>query len=103
MLAVRGGNPVGFAACSIGEYHMGTGVLITTVHGIYVPRPFRASLAGGREAFNLFRAIERWSKAQGAIEVLLHVTSGVELERSHKLVGRLGFKLAGGSYAKKIQ
>jgi hypothetical protein len=54
-------------------------------------------------AFNLFRAVERWSKAQGAKEVLLHVTSGVELERAHKLVGRLGFELAGGSYAKSVQ
>jgi hypothetical protein len=36
----------------------------------------------------------------GAHEVLFHVTSGVDLARSHKLAKRMGFELIGGSYGK---
>jgi hypothetical protein len=36
----------------------------------------------------------------GAHEVLFHVTSGVDLARSHKLAKRMGFELIGGNYGK---
>jgi len=102
MLASRGEVPVGFAYCSVGEYHIGEGVLLTTIHNMNVSRSIRSSLSGGRVALGLFKGIETWSKARGAQEILFHVTSDVSLARSHKLAKRIGYKFIGGSYAKKV-
>jgi len=45
MLAEKDGAPVGFAYCSVGEYHIGTDVLLTTIHNINVSRDVRVSLS----------------------------------------------------------
>jgi len=100
MLAFKSDLPVGIAYCSIGEYHIGSGLLLTTIHNINVTRSVRETLSGGKVALGLFRGIETWSKARGASEILLHVTSGVHTDRAHKLAKRLGYKFIGGSYAK---
>lgn len=101
MLALRGRRALGFSYCSVGEYHIGADVLLTTIHVIYVAREVRSGLSGGRVALGLFKGIETWSKARGVSEVLFHVTSGVDLTRSHKLAKRMGYELIGGSYAKR--
>lgn len=100
MLALKNKIPVGFLYCSVGEYHIGTGVLLTTIHNMNVSRSIRASLSGGRVALGLFKGVETWSKARGAKEILFHVTSDVDLARAHKLAKRIGYKFVGGSYAK---
>jgi hypothetical protein len=102
MLAVKGQVLIGMAYCSVGELHIGTGVLLTTIHNINVQRSIRSSLSGGRAALGLFKGIETWSQARGAQEVLFHVTSGVDLARAHKLVKRVGYEFIGGSYAKTL-
>ncbi|UWQ09115.1 hypothetical protein K3X41_05875 [Aliiroseovarius crassostreae] len=58
MLAEKDCVPVGFAYCSVGEYHIGTDVLRTTIHNINVSRDVRMTLSGGRVAMGLFRGIE---------------------------------------------
>lgn len=98
LLATRQDKPLGFAFCSAGEFHIGTGVLLTTIHVAYVSHSIRDSLAGGRVALGLFKAIERWSKAIGAREVVFHVTSGVGLDRAGNTAAHLGFKSIGGAY-----
>ena len=100
MLAHKGKVPVGFACCSVGEYHIGEGALVTTIHNMNVSRPVRSGLSGGRLALGLFKGFEIWSAARGAKEVLFHVTSDVHLARAHKLAKRIGYKFIGGSYAK---
>jgi hypothetical protein len=102
MVVLRGDDLVGAASCSVGEFHIGTGVLLTTIHNINVKRKERASLSGGRVALGLFKGIETWSKARGAEEILFHVTSGVDLARIHKLAKRMGYQFVGGSYAKSV-
>jgi hypothetical protein len=102
MVAQRGDDLVGAASCSVGEFHIGTGVLLTTIHNINVKRKERATLSGGRAALGLFKGIETWSKARGAKEILFHVTSGVDLARIHKLAKRMGYQFVGGSYAKFV-
>lgn len=99
-LSLKGKRPIGFAYCTIGEYHIGEGALLTTIHNMNVSRSVRASLSGGKVALGLFKGVETWSKARGASEVLFHVTSGVDLARAHKLAKRIGFKFIGGSYAR---
>lgn len=65
LLAFKGGTPVGLAACSVGEYHIGTEVRIASIQSISVSRSVRSSLGGGRVALGLMQAIHRWAKAQG--------------------------------------
>lgn len=102
MLATKGETAVGFLGCSVGEYHIGKGVLIATVHSMYVSRSTRIALSGGRAALGLLKGVETWSEARGAQEVLFHVTSGVGLSRTHKFSNRVGYTFAGGTYSKKL-
>jgi len=84
--------------CSTDEYHIGTDVLLNTIHNINVCRDVRESLSGGRVALGLMSGVKSWSKARAAEEILLHVTSGIDLGRSHKFAKRMGFEFVGGSY-----
>lgn len=96
------GAPVGAAYCTIGEYHIGVGTLVTTIHNINVLPEVRRKLTGGRVALGLMRGIETWSQARNAKEIFFHVTSDVDLARTHKFIKRLGYQFTGGSYAKRI-
>jgi hypothetical protein len=42
LLAYKGDTLVGGAFCSVGEYHIGTGTLLTTIHNINVAQTTRA-------------------------------------------------------------
>lgn len=101
-LATKDDTPLGMLYCSTGEYHIGTDVLLTTIHNINVRRDVRETLSGGRVALGLISGARSWSKARGAEEVLLHVTSGVDLAGSHKFAKRMGFEFVGGSYVGHI-
>ncbi|WP_321362569.1 hypothetical protein [uncultured Celeribacter sp.] len=100
LLAYKSERLVGIAYCSVGEYHIGTGALLTTIHNLNVAKDIRDRLNGGRVALGLFKGVETWSQARGAKEVLFHVTSGVDLGRAHKLAKRMGYQFIGGSYGK---
>lgn len=102
ILSTYDGNPVGFCFCGIGQYHIGTGHLLATIHNINVVVDVRRRLFGGRVALGLFAGAKSWAKARNASEISLHVTSGVQLARTHKLAKRLGFTFVGGSYAKTL-
>ena len=102
MLCWDGPRPVGFVYCSVGEYHIGVGTLVTTIHTLNGLKDFRHSLKGGRVALGLLNGVVSWSRARSSSEVLFHVTSDVELGRTHKFIKRLGYRFIGGSYAKKL-
>lgn len=102
MLAMKHYQPIGLLYCSIGEYHIGTGVLLATVHNINVLKQTRQALGGGRAALGLLRGAALWASARNAKELLLHVTSDVELDRFEKLATRMGFHHIGGSYVKVL-
>lgn len=102
MMAWDHGQPVGFVYCSIGEYHIGADTLVTTIHNINVLQDVRHSLRGGRVAIGLLKGVYSWSKARNAQEILFHVTSDVDLGRTHKFIKRLGYRFIGGSYAKSL-
>lgn len=102
MMAWYDGAPVGFVYCSLGEYHIGVGTLVTSIHNINVLKEVRHSLSGGRVAIGLFRGVETWSQARSAKEILFHVTSDVDLGRTHKFIKRFGYRFIGGSYAKQL-
>lgn len=96
------GRAEGFVFASVGEYHVGTGVLIATINAIYTAPSLRGSLLGGRAGVGLFRAVKNWARGSGAAEILLHATSGISADRVGRTVGRLGFVRVGGSYVARV-
>ncbi len=96
------GRAEGFVFASVGEYHVGEGVLIVTINAIYTSQSLRTSLLGGKAALGLFRAVALWARGIGAREILLHATSGISAERVGRSVERLGFVQAGGSYVASV-
>nr|WP_272211580.1 hypothetical protein [Marinicella sp. W31]MDC2877475.1 hypothetical protein [Marinicella sp. W31] len=99
ILATRSDEVAGMLWCSLGEYHIGTDVLLTTIHNLNVQKSLRASLAGGKVTLGLLKRAEAWSRAKGAREMLFHVTSGVETERTERMMWKLGYDVMGGNYA----
>lgn len=49
-------------------------------------------------AVELLGAFGRWAKARGAVRLYVSVTSGHNVERTDRLVKRLGFRFRGGNY-----
>ena len=99
MLARAGGAPVGLPHCVAGEYYVGTDAILVAVHSLVVARVHRRRLGGGRVALGLLSGARTWALARGAAELSVHVTSGVEVARTDRLLRRLGFEATGGSYA----
>ena len=103
MLARRGEVPAGALHCSAGEYLVGTGAILATVHTIYVSASLRTGLGGGRVALGLLNGARTWAKARGAVELSVSVASGSGIERTDKLMRRLGFTPTGGNYARSFE
>ena len=103
MLARRGDEPAGFLYCSVGEYFIGTGALLATVHNLNVAREHRRRLGGGRIAMGLLNGARTRAVARGAAELSVHVSSGVEAARTDALLRRLGFAATGGNYAAALR
>lgn len=100
------GNTLGLkgaAFCSVGEYIIGSGVLLTTIHGIYVVNEARNSLLSGRVALGLLKGVETWSAARSSIGIWMHATSGIDNERADKLAHRSGYFPAGQTFFKKCR
>jgi hypothetical protein len=57
MLGFRRGEPAGAVYCSVGEYHIGADVLLTTIHNLNVRRSVRARLSGGKITLGLMRGV----------------------------------------------
>lgn len=100
LIATLRDEPLGFLYCGIGEPLVGEGVLITTVHVLYVPPALRRNLLGGKIANGLLNGALSWNKARHGQEVLLHLTSGINTKQSHVFLKRRGFQTLGGSYVK---
>jgi hypothetical protein len=94
--------PVGFLFCGIGEYIVGTGQLFTSVHSFYVRESYRHALIGGRAAVRLLASVVNWSQARGAREVMIHVTSGIDIQRTDKFLRRANFNVIGANYALRL-
>jgi hypothetical protein len=71
---------------------------MVTVYALYVSKAIRATTLGGRITIKLLRILNDWAKAQKAEEVHVHVTSGVQPERTDRLLRRLGYRTYGGNY-----
>ena len=99
MLCELEGVPIGFIFCSVGEILTGNGALFTSVGAFYVGEKYRHSLVGGRAAVRLLAALIEWSKQRNAREIMIHVTSGIDIQRTDKFLRRARFRVIGANYA----
>lgn len=96
------GKTVGLLNAGAGDYYLGEGGRMVTIYVMYVSASIRTSFLGGKVGLKLIRMVTDWAKAQQAEELHIHATSGVDPERTDKLLRRLGFKTYGGNYAVRV-
>ena len=92
-------EPVGFIFCSLSEYLIGTDELLTSVMAFYVSRRHRDTLMGGKAAIRLLSTVIEWSRKRNSREVMIHVTSGIDIQRTDRFLRRANFKVIGANYA----
>jgi GNAT superfamily N-acetyltransferase len=96
------GKAVGMMQAGVGEYYLGDGGRIATVHALYVSKRIRGTLLGGKVAMKLMRIVADWANEQRAEELHMHSTSGIATRETDRLLRRMGFRTVGGFYVTKI-
>jgi len=85
----HGDKVVGPLQAGVGDYYLGEGGRMVTV---LTPRAVRDTMLGGRVTLKMLRIVTDWAKAQGALELHMHSTSGIAPQRTDRMLRRLGFK-----------
>lgn len=93
IMAERGGELVGMAVVMLGEYFFSP-ARTATVQLLYVAPKAR----GGPAAIKLLRAMRRWAATNGAHDLHLNVTTGIETARTDRFLRKIGFRQTGGNY-----
>lgn len=93
---------IGFSHTTIGGYYIGCEALIATVNIIYVNNESRNKLLGGRAAIGLIYGIRSWAEARGAKEILINATSGINIQKTHTFIKKMGYSTIGGNYSIKL-
>ena len=97
LVARYGGRPVGMLTCLAERLHY-TDVTVVSCLSFYVLAEYRRSLLGGRIAVKLLDAGRRWALNRRAVELQLHVTSGIHIGQTDRVFRKLGFRQTGGNY-----
>lgn len=63
----------------------------------------RKSFRGTSIAPRLVKAFVEWAKSRGASEVFMGISSGVDVQLTHRMMRRLGFSHLGGNYAVNLK
>lgn len=103
IIAELKGQPVGYLFCSVSEYIVGTDVILCSITAFYVGKKYRESIVGGRAAIRMLNACTRWARVRQAREIMVHVISGIDINRTDKFLRRGGFKVIGANYAFNIE
>jgi Sortase and related acyltransferases len=93
MVAERNGEIVGMATVILGDYFFSP-VRTATVQLLYVLPKAR----GGLAAVKLLRAIRRWAEQNGARDIHVNVTTGIDAARTDRFLRKMGFRQTGGNY-----
>ena len=91
-------RPVGMITCHAQRLHY-TDATVVSCLALFVLDEYRQSLLGGRVAVKLLDAGRRWAMNRRAVELQLHVTNGVRIRQTDRLLRKLGFRQTGGNYA----
>ena len=94
LMAEYKGELIGILVAAVDSLFFSDSIIATTLL-FYVSPTRRGSLA----AVKLLHAYKIWSKQRGADDICVHVTSGVHLKQTDKLMRKLGFMQIGGNYA----
>lgn len=98
----REGTIIAGIYCTIGEYIFGDQDKICTISGLYLVPKIRSSLGGGKISQDLLNASLYWARANGAVEILVHATTGISQDRSLKFLQRSGFSILGANFAREL-
>ena len=98
IVAEARGQIVGAAWCSAGEYLIGEGALMTTVHLLAVDAERCGSYLSAKVFLRLLRGVRLWSDSIKATHVLVHVTTGTAIKATDRLLRAAGAKFIGGGY-----
>ena len=96
-LAYKGETCIGFVAAIIDSFFFSDYVRATDL-GFYILPEHR----GGRAAFDLLRAIEAWSKAEGVTELYMGHSVGGKIEEMKKFYVHNGYTIGGFNSVKKL-
>ena len=94
LMAERGGEPIGMLFAVVSEFYFSRALGATALAFFVVPEH-----RGGMAAIKLLHGFRRWAQNRKVAEISIHVTSGVHMARTDKLLKRLGFKMTGGNYS----
>lgn len=94
---------VGVLHASVGDYYLGLGGRMVTVYGLYVSGKVRSTYLGGKVGTKLLRLMSEWARSQQAEEIHIHSTSGIEPERTDRMLTRMGFRRYGGNYVARLR
>ncbi len=98
IVAEARGRIVGAAWCSAGEYLIGEGALMTTVHLLAVDAERCGPYLSAKVFLRLLRGVRLWSDSIKATHVLVHVTTGTAIKATDRLLRATGAKFIGGGY-----
>ncbi len=101
LIAEYGGKPAGLLACMLAPilyYRANAAVSLA----FYVPPRFRGGVVGGKIALSLIAAFRQWGKNRKALELQMHLSGGVDVDRTDKFMRRLGFHRTGGNFSMDI-
>lgn len=93
IMAERDGELVGMAIVMLGEYYFSP-ARTATVQLLYVHPKSR----GGSAAVKLLRALRRWAAQNGAHDLHVNVTTGIDAARTDRFLRHMGFRQTGGNY-----
>ncbi len=97
LMAMKGDEVVGLLLAIVSEYFFSTELVAATTF-FYVTPEHR----GGMAAIKLLHGFRNWARNRKVREINVHITSGVHLARTDRLMRRLGFRFIGGTYAMPV-
>ena len=95
-VAVEGDEIVGMAGACIARFYEKNGIYARLV-ALVVSEASSGKGLGG----TLVRAVERWGKERGAVEILLN--SGVQRESTRPFYEKLGYRVTGVRFSKELE
>ena len=101
LIARYGDDAAGMLTCCAQTLHY-TDVTVVSCLSFYVLVQYRRTLLGGRVAVKLLDAGRRWAMNRKAVELQVHVTSGVHIVQTDRVLRRLGLRQTGGNYTMSL-
>ena len=94
---------VGLTWVTAGDYVLGEGCSMTTVHLLAVDTDHCGPFRSAKVFIKLLRGITAWSKTRGARQILIHVTTGTAIKQTDRLLRAGGGVCLGGSYVVDVK